>query len=207
MDFTIPSKTLRAAVDAAADPLPRRTGVLPALTYLRVDAHADGRTTYQGTDLEFAVHAEAAAEVRAPGSLCLPGNQFQDIVDKCDPEAAIRVRAVGTGCVIESGGSRFRLAADAATDYVGGPGVPGEPAFTVPGDTLRTMAGRVAWVASTEETRGLLCGVLMETTSSAWRMVATNGHRLALTKHQSTSSRMARGTWFRPSSSAPPYAC
>jgi DNA polymerase-3 subunit beta len=182
MDFTLPTKTHRAAVEAAADALPRRTGILPALTFVRVDAHADGRITYQGTDLEFAIEAEASGEVRTPGSVCLPGNQLADIARQSDPDGQTRIHADGASALVETGRSRFRLAAAPGGDYVGGPDPAGEAPVTISGDVLRAMAGRVAWVASKEESRGSLCGVLLETTATKLRMVATNGKQLALSE-------------------------
>jgi len=182
MDFTLSTKEHRAAVDAAADALPRRTGILPALTLVRIDAHAGGRITFQGTDLEFAIEAEVRGEVRTPGSLCLPGNQLADIARESDPDGQTRIHADAASGLIEAGRSRFRLAAAPAADYVGGPDPAGEAPVTVSGDVLRAMAGRVAWVASKEESRGSLCGVLLETTATSLRMVATNGKQLALSE-------------------------
>lgn len=183
MDFTLSTKEHRAAVDAAADALPRRTGILPALTLVRIDAHADGRITYQGTDLEFAIKAEVRGEVRTPGSLCLPGSQLAHIARQSDQDGQTRIQAAGaTAGLIEAGRSRFRLAALPADDYVGGPDPAVERPVTVSGDVLRVMAGRVAWVASKEESRGSLCGVLLETTATSLRMVATNGKQLALSE-------------------------
>ena len=182
MDFTISTREHRAAVEAAADALPKRTGILPALTLVRVDAHADGRITYRGTDLEFAIQAEVRGEVRTAGSLCLHGHQLADIAGESDPDGQTRIHADGTAGRIEAGRSRFRLAASPAADYVGSPDPAGGPPVTVPGDVLRAMAGRVAWAASREESRGPLCGVLLETTATSLRMVATNGKQLALSE-------------------------
>lgn len=182
MDCTLPTKEHRAAVEAAAEALPRRTGILPALTFVRVDAHADGRITYRATDLELAIEAEARGEVRTPGSLCLSGNQLADIARQSDPDGQTRIHADGAAALVEAGRSRFRLAAAPGTDYLGGPDPAGPAPVTVSGDILRAMAGRVAGVASREESHGSLCGVLLETTATALRMVATNGKQLALSE-------------------------
>jgi DNA polymerase-3 subunit beta len=182
MDFTLSTKEHRAAVEAAAGALPRRTGILPALTLVRVDAHADGRITFQGTDLEFAIQAEARGEVAVPGSICLPGSQLADIARESDPDGRTRIHVDGTAGLIEAGHSRFRLGACPAADYVGGPDPAGDPPVSVSGDVLRAMAGRVSWAASREESRGSLCGVLLETTATSLRMVATNGKQLALSE-------------------------
>ena len=45
MDLTVPTKDLCAAITAAADAVPRKTNVLPALTMVRIDAREDGGVT------------------------------------------------------------------------------------------------------------------------------------------------------------------
>lgn len=120
--------------------------------------------------------------MRTPGSVCLPGHQLAGIAKESDPDGQTRIHAEGAAGLIETGRSRFRVAACPAADYVGGPDPAGVPPVTVSGDVLRAMAGRVAWAASREETRGPLCGVLLETSATSLRMVATNGKQLALSE-------------------------
>lgn len=182
MDFTLSTKEHRAAVEAAAGALPRRTAILPALAHVRVDAHADGRITFQGTDLEFAIQAEARGEVAIPGSICLPGSQMADIARESDLDGRTRIHVDGTAGLIEAGHSRFRLGGCPAADFIGGPDPAGDSPVTISGDVLRAMVSRVSWVASREESRGSLCGVLLETTATSLRMVATNGRQLALSE-------------------------
>lgn len=194
MDFTIPTKELRAAVEAASEALPRRSGVLPSLTLVRMEAHDDGHVTFQGTDLQFSIQTEVRCKVDAPGSICLAGRHLADIAGECDRNGQTRIRVDGTQGVIEAGyepqeGVRrkpavFRLPASPADDYVGGPLPATETPITIAGDTLRTMASRVAWVAAKEESKGPLCGVLIETTEKVLRFVASNGHQFAVSETQ-----------------------
>jgi DNA polymerase-3 subunit beta len=181
MDVTFPNKAYRAAVEAAADALPRRFGVIPALTLMRIEAHPDGRVTFEGTSIEFGVRAETKGEVRSAGSICLPGIQLADIAAECDPNGHTVLRTEGTSCVIEAGRSRYRLDGVVATEYLGNPD-PGTNGVSMPGEVLRTMAARVAWLASKEETHGSLCGVLMETTQAGIRLVASNTRQLAMSE-------------------------
>jgi DNA polymerase-3 subunit beta len=192
MDFVISTKEHRAAVDAASDALPRRSGILPALTLIRIEAHDDGRISYEGTDLEFSIRVEIRGDVTTSGSLCVSGHQLAAIAAESDRNGSTRVCMEGTKCVIEAGyepreearrkPATFRLSAAPADDYVGGPNPATSAPLTVSGDLLRAMAARVAWVASREESKGTLCGVLIETTDKVLRLVATNGHQLALSE-------------------------
>lgn len=194
MDFTISTREHRAAVEAASEALPRRSGVLPALTLVRIEANGDGLVTYQGTDLQFSIQTEVRCRVDAPGSMCLSGHQLAAIAAESDRNGQTRIRLDGTQGVIEAGhepqeGVRrkpavFRLSASPSEDYVGGPSPATEAPITVSGEVLRTMASRVAWVAAKEESKGPLCGVLVETTDKVLRLVASNGHQLAVSEAQ-----------------------
>jgi DNA polymerase-3 subunit beta len=182
MDFTIDTREHRAAIDTAADALPRREGILPALTLVQIEARDDGVVTYRGTDLDFSIEVEIKGEVTVPGSMCLPGRQLAEIARASDPASRTRLHLAEAAGAIDAGNSRFRLAAAAADDYVGGPAsLPrGTNEATVPSDVLGAMAARVAWLTAKEEGRGILCGVLLETTASSLRMVATNGRQVGI---------------------------
>lgn len=193
MDFTIPTKEHLAAVEAASGALPKRSGILPALTLVHIEAEEGGRITYRGTDLEFSIQAETHGAVASAGGFCLPGKQLAAIAGESDKNGSTRIFLDGTQGVIEAGyepvqglprrkPATFRLSAAPSTDYVGGPHPATEAPVTISGDLLRAMASRVAWVASREESKGTLCGVLIETTPTALRLVATNGHQLALSE-------------------------
>jgi DNA polymerase-3 subunit beta len=183
MDYRIDTKTHRAAIDTAADALPRRDGILPALTLVQIEAREDGTVTYRGTDLDFSIEVTMPCEVSVPGSTCLPGRQLAEIARASDPAGKTRIYLADSAGAIEAGNSRFRLAAAPADDYVGGPAsLPaGGSDATVPSDVLGAMAGRVAWLTAKEEARGILCGVLLETTATSLRMVATNGRQVGIT--------------------------
>jgi DNA polymerase-3 subunit beta len=191
MDFTISTKEHRAAVEAASDPIPRRSGILPALTLVRIEAHGDGRITYHGTDLEFSVEVEVRGTVAAPGSICLPGHKLAEIAVGSERDGKTRIRVDDTTGVIEAGAGPadapwrptvYRLAALSVDDYVGGPNVATGTPITVSADDLGKMAARVTRMAAEDEQRGPLCGVLIETTDQVLRLVATNGHQLALSE-------------------------
>lgn len=182
MDITIPTKEHRAAIEAAADALRKSPGILPALTLVRIEAHTDGLITFEGTDLEFGIRAETRGEVRVAGILCLPGAQLAEIAAESDPESQTVIRTDGAAGVIEVGRSRYQLAASPAEEYLGNPDPTGGESVTLPGDSLRTMAGDVTWLVSKDENHGTLCGVLIETSETVLRLVASNGKQLALSE-------------------------
>jgi len=181
MDLTVPTKDLRPAIIAAADAVPRKTNVLPALTMVRIDAREDGVITIQGTDLELSILAEVRGTVTKAGEVCVPAQQLAEIAKETDDENT-RIHVMKKGVAVVAGRSRFQLASMPATDYVGAVPAPEDVSMTVPADVLCTLASRVGGIAARDSSRGTLCGVLIESTGAALRMVATNEHQLALSE-------------------------
>lgn len=214
MDFTISTKEHRAAAEAAADALPRRSGILPALTLVRIEAHRDGRITYEGTDLEFSIQAEVRGSVAAAGSLCLAGHQLAKIASESDKQGQTRIRLDAGTAVIEAGyetgetavrrkPATFHLAAAPPSDCVGGPTPATTAPVTVSGDLLRAMASRVAWLASKEESR-------CPHRDDSHRPAAGGDQRAPARAQRSGARRTNAGDpapWSRRSSSPPPSAC
>lgn len=181
MDVTIPTNDYHTAVEAAADAL-RKPAVLPALTLVRVEAHPDGKITFECTDGAFGIRAETRGEVRVPGILCLPGAELAEIAAESDRGSETVIRAEGGAGIVEAGRSRYRLSAAPSDQYLGNPDPTGGECFTLPGDALRTMAADVHWLTSKDEKHGALCGVLIQTTETVVRFVASNTKQLALSE-------------------------
>lgn len=182
MDFTLPTKDHRAAIDAAAEALPAKVGALPSLAFVRIEARADGTITYSGTDLDFGIGVEVVGTVTRPGAVCLPGAKLAEIAKNSDPESTTRINASAEIATIEAGTSRFRLHGGAADLYAGGPQASWDAPLLMPIEILAEMADHVAWAASTDPARPVLNGVLIETNKGNVRMVATDGKQLALSE-------------------------
>ncbi|MGE5248489.1 MAG: DNA polymerase III subunit beta [Verrucomicrobiota bacterium] len=85
---------------------------------------------------------------------------------------------------ISSGRSHFRLAGLPAEEFPEMPEKPSGTPVSIDGDVFRRLVESVVAFASSDETRYNLAGVLMEraepTSGSMLRLVATDGHRLAM---------------------------
>src|SRR3712207_9183013 len=67
-----------------------------------------------------------------------------------------------------------------AEEFPAPPDVTPTAAFTLPGETLRDMIRHVLFAVSTDETRAILTGVLIQFKGDQIKMVATDTHRLAV---------------------------
>lgn len=158
---------------------------MPILANVLVTASGkgeSGRLELAATDLEVGIRGSQPAKVQKPGALTISARKLYDIVREL-PDEAIQLEATPNAYLdIRCGRSRFTLAGTDAEEY------PSLPDFA-PGRMVRLQAAVLSqmiegtmYAASMDETRYNLNGVYFEVLADTGRirMVATDGHRLAL---------------------------
>lgn len=177
MKFTITREKLYEGLQDVAASVPSKT-TLPVLANILVEATKDG-LRLSGTDLDISVSTTIPASVDQEGATTLPARKLVEIVREL-PNAAIRMTSSGEQrASIECGKSKFKLLGLSKEEFPAAPSVKFDGGWKVSAKDLQKMIGKVAFAASTEESRPILNGVLWELRADRMRMVATNGHRLA----------------------------
>lgn len=148
-----------------------------------------GRLELAATDLEVGIRGSQPAKVQKPGALTISARKLYDIVREL-PDESIQLEATANAYLdIRCGRSRFTLAGTDAEEY------PSLPDFA-PGRMARLQAAVLSqmiegtmYAASLDETRYNLNGVYFEVVPDTGRirMVATDGHRLALVERTAGS--------------------
>ena len=156
---------------------PRQT--LPILANVLVEAGSDAiRLT--ATDLEVAARVSVPAKVTKPGSITISARKLMEIVKEL-PAAPLAIRVQDNAWVaLRCGGASYRLVGLAPDDF---PAVGvGESAswISLDGKVLRDMLAQTSFAVSHDESRYALNGVLFTIQAKEIRLVATDGHRLAL---------------------------
>jgi DNA polymerase-3 subunit beta len=133
------------------------------------------------TDLEVGASVSVPADVRAPGAITLSARKLTEIAKEL-PAAALSLKVQDNAWVaLRCAGASYRLVGLPADDFP--PVTPGAPGswVTVATRTLREMLDRTVFAISHDEGRPPLTGVLFLFQGKELRLVATDGHRLALT--------------------------
>jgi len=148
-----------------------------------------GRLELAATDLEVGIRGSQPAKISKPGALTISARKLYDIVREL-PDEPIQLEATPNAYLdIRCGRSRFTLAGTDAAEY------PTLPDFS-PGRLVRLQAAVLSqmiegtmYAASMDETRYNLNGVYFEVVPETGRirMVATDGHRLALVERTAGS--------------------
>jgi DNA polymerase-3 subunit beta len=156
---------------------PRQT--MPILANVLVEADAE-LLRLTATDLEVGVRVSAPARVAAPGAVTISARKLLEIVKEL-PAAPLSIKVQENAWVaLRCGGVSYKLVGLAPEDF---PAVspPQEAAWiTVDGKVLRDMLAQTIFAVSHDESRYALNGVLLAFTDQEIRLVATDGHRLAL---------------------------
>src|SRR5437870_10928885 len=156
---------------------PRQT--LPILANVLLEA--DGESVrLTATDLEVGGRVSVPAKVGSKGAITVSARKLAEIVKEL-PAAAVALKVTDNVTVsLRCGGATYRLVGLAPDDFP--PVVPASPQswVTLEAKTLREMLTQTSFAVSHDETRYALNGVLFAFQGKDVRMVATDGHRLAL---------------------------
>ncbi|MBQ6562711.1 MAG: DNA polymerase III subunit beta [Clostridia bacterium] len=146
-----------------------------------IDASED-EITLTCTDGSLVIQSTIMATVNEPGRIVLPGRLLAELVRKLPAsEVSIKSDAVYS-TQIKCLTSNSRLTGMNPMEFPEMNDISDGTMISVPQNKLKDMINRVVFSISTDESRILLTGCLMEITSSEMRLVALDGFRLALQK-------------------------
>ena len=132
------------------------------------------------TDGEISVRARVNAIIEEDGVALLPARLFAEMMRK-QPAGEVDVRVdERMRAIIRSRGSNTAMACMAAEDFPDLVDVTGDHHVTLPCRRFRDAIGRVLFAVSTDESRKILTGILMEVYEKETLLVGLDGFRLAL---------------------------
>lgn len=148
--------------------------------------------TLSGTDTELGIKCHFSAEIKEGGQALLPGRYLADIVRRLPPGPLLFKLNSSNGHVyINSGASHFELLA-LPTDNFPMFGFDDKPILaSLPEMALRTNINQVSFAAAKDGLRQLLNSVLISFDGKKMRLVATDGHRLAVAEMMDLPEEMA----------------
>jgi DNA polymerase-3 subunit beta len=156
---------------------PRQT--MPILANVLIEAEGEGiRLT--ATDLEVGVRVSVPARIAAPGAVTISARKLLEIVKELPPAPLSLKVQENAWVALRCAGAAYKLVGLAPEDF---PAVAPGGAVTwisVDGKTLRDMLEQTMFAISHDESRYALNGVLLVLGNREIRLVATDGHRLAL---------------------------
>ena len=134
-------------------------------------------TTY---DLEIGIEYVIESEVKEQGSTVVNAVMFSEIIRKL-PDTEIYITVNDNNLLeIECEGSHYKLATMNPEEFPELPKIEIENSIELEQNTLKNMIRKTTFAVSTEETRPIFTGCLIETDNNKLNLVAVDGFRLAL---------------------------
>ena len=137
---------------------------------------ATGRVRLTATDLSVWCQVELDARTSEPGTVAVPVRTLGAVL-KALPRNRVSLRKEGDDVRLKAASSQVRITGLDAGEY---PDInpPKERLAAIP--LPAALVNRVAYAVSSDETRYTLNGVCIEVGAAGLKLVATDGHRLAL---------------------------
>ncbi|HYK87912.1 MAG TPA: DNA polymerase III subunit beta [Acidobacteriota bacterium] len=178
MEFTVKRNALLGELNLVQGVIEKKS-TIPILSNILIEAGSD-RVDITATDLDVSICCGCAASVSGQGTTTVSARRLFDIVRLLPEDAEISCILLENDWVeLKSGNSLYKIVGLPKENFPSIPEGSGSP-VTIAGNVLRSMIMRTMFAITQEESRYSLNGALLVLMPQEIRMVATDGHRLAL---------------------------
>jgi DNA polymerase-3 subunit beta len=179
MHFVISREALLKPLQLVSGVVERRQ-TLPVLSNVLL-VLKNSELSLTGTDLEVELIGRVAVEQsHEQGEVTVPARKLLDICKSLSDDAMVEVSLSESKLKVKSGRSRFTLATLPAAEF---PSVDEEPdtfSINMAQSKLRELLDNTSFAMAQQDVRYYLNGMLFEVATDYLRVVATDGHRLAM---------------------------
>lgn len=179
MKFTVSRDALLKPLQLVAGVVERRQ-TLPVLSNVLIVLDGE-KLSLTGTDLEVEIVGRIQLEQPGDaGEITVPARKLLDICRSLPDGADIEFKEDNQKLLVKSGRSRFTLSTLPANDFPNVEDGPSDLSFTCPQKDIKRLIDSTAFAMAQQDVRYYLNGMLWEVTQGQLRVVATDGHRLAM---------------------------
>ncbi|MDX1491342.1 MAG: DNA polymerase III subunit beta [Pseudohongiellaceae bacterium] len=158
-----------------------RRQTLPVLSNVLLVLDDSGQLAITGTDLEVELVGSVKLEGKfTAGEITVPARKLVDICKSLSDDAMLHCSVDEQKMVIKSGRSRFSLATLPAAEFPNTEDEPGTMELALAQGELKKLLDGTAFAMAQQDVRYYLNGMLFELAKDYLRVVATDGHRLAM---------------------------
>ena len=186
MNLELNTEELLPALKTVASVVEDRRGSMPIFGHILLQSN-DDRLRMTGGDGDIEVTYSIPIEVGANFALTVP-KKLLDITRSVGDES-LHISDKDDKLIIKSGKSRFTLSTLPAADYPASTVLDVKKQLTLPQSQFKSLLRQCAFCVAANDVRYYLTGLLLERTNSETHLVATDGHRMAVTPLQLTVPR------------------
>jgi DNA polymerase-3 subunit beta len=167
----------------------------PVLAHVLIESDGD-HIALSATDMEVGLRCRVSAKVKKGGPVTANARKLYEIAREITADE-VTLKASTPGWVdLHGGRSKFKVVSLDPKEFPAlplGSGVAGGATLKIAAGTLREMIDKTLFAVSTDETRFNLSGIYLESSDDGIRMVATDGHRLALVERALKGVKIPKG--------------
>ena len=179
MKFSISRDALIKPLNLVAGVVERRQ-TLPILSNVFMSLEA-GKLSLTGTDLEVELVGRVPVDGDSEdGEITVPARKLVDICKSLPDGSTIEFSVSSGKAMVKAGRSRFTLSTLPASEFPSVDEQGGDLSLEIPQAVLKRLIERTSFAMAQQDVRYYLNGMLLELKAGRLRMVATDGHRLAL---------------------------
>ena len=180
MKFIASKTDLQSAVGTVIRAVPSHT-TMKILECILIEA---GNTWIRFTcnDMEMGIKTVIQGTAEVPGMIAVEAKMFSDIVRKL-PEEIVRFESDQfLNITITSGKAKFTIAGNSGEEFTDLPNVERETGFEISQFTLKNLISQTVFAIAANENNKVMTGELFEVKGNILRVVALDGHRIAVRK-------------------------
>lgn len=179
MQFVVAREALLKPLQLVSGVVERRQ-TLPVLSNVLLVLEG-GELSLTGTDLEVELVGRVKVETGSnPGSITVPARKLVDICKSLADGSMLDFNLTDEKLVIKAGRSRFTLTTLPSSEFPTVDDEPGTFSVTVDLPLLKELLDSTSFAMAQQDVRYYLNGMLFEVAANYLRVVATDGHRLAM---------------------------
>jgi len=179
MKFVVSREALLKPLQLVAGVVERRQ-TLPVLSNVLIVLNGD-QLSMTGTDLEVEIIGRVQLEQAGEsGEITVPARKLVDICRSLPDESKLEFFQEDQRIILKSGRSRFTLSTLPASDFPNVEDSPGNLRFSCAQQEVKRLIERTAFAMAQQDVRYYLNGMLWEVRQDQLRVVATDGHRMAM---------------------------
>ena len=179
MKFAVSREVILKPLQLAAGVVERRQ-TLPVLANVLLVLEGN-QLSLTGTDLEVEIVGRITLEeVGVDGEITVPAKKFLDICKALPDGSKIEFSLDDQKVTVKSGRSRFTLSTIAGSEFPAVEEGANDLSFNCAQKEVKHLIDRTSFAMAQQDVRYYLNGMLWEVRPGALRVVATDGHRLAM---------------------------
>lgn len=163
-----------------------KRNTMPILANVLLDV-SDGKINIMATDLEVFIKDSSPAKVQEDGSVTVNARKLFEIAKELPGDTIDISSGKEDKVTLKAGKARFNIMGLPAKDFPVFPAIEESAMKEMDAEVFRDMINKTSFAVSTDETRYNINGFLLESKEGRLKMVATDGHRLALVSREGVS--------------------